>query len=89
VIANAPTAIILAMIVVEARRGFSLKDIHLALQNDIQRVYRRGNYIFPPGPSMRLFTDVLEYCTEYLPNSILSILRIPDEGEQGPMRSRR
>jgi methylmalonyl-CoA mutase N-terminal domain/subunit len=72
VIANAPTAIILAMIVVEAqRRGVHLKDLHLALQNDILKEYTaRGNYIFPPGPSMRLFTDVLEYCTEYLLNSI-------------------
>jgi methylmalonyl-CoA mutase N-terminal domain/subunit len=72
VIANAPTAIILAMIVVESqKRGFPLKDLHLALQNDILKEYTaRGNYIFPPGPSMRLFTDVLEYCTEYLPNSI-------------------
>jgi methylmalonyl-CoA mutase N-terminal domain/subunit len=72
VIANAPTAIILAMIVVEAKkRGFPLKNLHLAIQNDILKEYTaRGNYIFPPGPSIRLFTDVLEYCTEYLPNSI-------------------
>jgi len=72
VIANAPTVIILAMIVVEARRrGFHLSDLHLALQNDILKEYTaRGNYIFPPDPSMRLFTDALEYCTENLPNSI-------------------
>jgi methylmalonyl-CoA mutase N-terminal domain/subunit len=72
VIANAPTAIILAMIVVEAeRKGFRLSDLRLALQNDILKEYTaRGNYIFPPGPSMRLFTDALEYCTENLPNSI-------------------
>lgn len=72
VIANAPNIIILAMIAVEAeRRGFRLSDLHLALQNDILKEYTaRGNYIFPPGPSMRLFADVLEYCTGNLPNSI-------------------
>lgn len=72
VIANAPTAVILAMIVVEAqRRGFELQRLKLALQNDILKEYTsRGNYIFPPAPSMRLFADVLEYCTENLSNSI-------------------
>lgn len=72
VIANAPTAVILAMIVVEAqRKGLDLHSLRLALQNDILKEYTsRGNYIFPPGPSMRLFTDVLQFCTENLPNSI-------------------
>jgi methylmalonyl-CoA mutase, N-terminal domain len=72
VIANAPTAIILAMIVAEAeRKGFNLSHLRLALQNDILKEYvARGNFIFPPAPSIRLFTDVLEYCTENLPSTI-------------------
>ena len=72
VIANAPTAVVLAMIVVEAqRRGFDLKRLNLALQNDILKEYTsRGNYIFPPAPSMRLFADVLEYSTVNLPSCI-------------------
>jgi methylmalonyl-CoA mutase, N-terminal domain len=72
VIGNAPTAIILAMIIVEAQRsGFDLQQLRLALQNDILKEYTsRGNYIFPPGPSMRLFADVLEYCTQRLSSSI-------------------
>jgi methylmalonyl-CoA mutase N-terminal domain/subunit len=72
VIANAPTAIMLAMIVIVAQeRGVPLESLHLALQNDILKEYiARGNFIFPPGPSMRLFADVLEYCTRNLTGSI-------------------
>lgn len=72
VICNAPTAVILAMIVVEARRrGFDFKDICLALQDDVLKEYTsRGCYIFPSGPTIRLFSDVLEYCTKNLPSSI-------------------
>ena len=72
VICNAPTAIILAMIVVESRRrGFDLKNIHLALQDDVLKEYTsRGCYIFPPDPTIRLLADVLEYCTQNLPGSI-------------------
>jgi methylmalonyl-CoA mutase N-terminal domain/subunit len=71
VICNAPTAIILAMIVESRRRGFDLKNIHLALQDDVLKEYTsRGCYIFPPDPTIRLFADVLEYCTQNLPGSI-------------------
>src|SRR4029077_15667468 len=39
------------------------------VQNDILKEYvARGNYIFPPRPSMRLTTDVFAYCAEHLPS---------------------
>jgi methylmalonyl-CoA mutase, N-terminal domain len=38
------------------------------VQNDILKEYvARGTYIFPPGPSLRLVADVIEYCSNYLP----------------------
>ena len=39
------------------------------MQNDILKEYvARGNYIFPPKPSMRLTTDLFAYCAERIPN---------------------
>jgi len=39
------------------------------IQNDILKEYiARGTYIFPPAPSMRLITDVFQYCQEQVPN---------------------
>ena len=38
------------------------------IQNDILKEYiARGTYVFPPGPSMRLITDIFEYCSEQIP----------------------
>ncbi|HAI22070.1 MAG TPA: methylmalonyl-CoA mutase [Clostridiales bacterium UBA8153] len=66
---NAPAAIILAMYVAVAeRQGVPLDKLEGTIQNDILKEYAaRGTYIFPPGPSMRLVTDVFEYCYHQLP----------------------
>ena len=66
---NAPAAIILAMYVAVAEgQGVPLDRLEGTVQNDILKEYAaRGTYIFPPGPSMRLVTDVFEYCYHHLP----------------------
>lgn len=71
---NAPTAILLAMyIAVGEKQGVKPEYLAGTVQNDILKEYiARGTYIFPPTPSLRLITDVIEYCTSNLPrfNSI-------------------
>jgi methylmalonyl-CoA mutase N-terminal domain/subunit len=66
---NAPAAIILAMYVALAeRQGLPLDRLPGSTQNDILKEFiARGTYIFPPVPSLRLVTDVIEFCTERLP----------------------
>jgi methylmalonyl-CoA mutase N-terminal domain/subunit len=66
---NAPAAVILAMYVALAeRQGVPLDRLTGSLQNDILKEFvARGTYIFPPRPSLRLVTDVIEYCTRHLP----------------------
>lgn len=66
---NAPAAILLAMyIAVAKRRGVEIKKLRGTVQNDILKEYiARGTYIFPPQPSMRLITDVMQYCRAEIP----------------------
>jgi methylmalonyl-CoA mutase N-terminal domain/subunit len=66
---NAPAAIILAMYVALAeQQGLPLERLTGSTQNDILKEFvARGTYIFPPEPSLRLVTDVIEYCSERLP----------------------
>jgi methylmalonyl-CoA mutase N-terminal domain/subunit len=66
---NAPAAVILAMYVAVAeRQGLPLERVSGSTQNDILKEFiARGTYIFPPGPSLRLVTDVIEYCARHLP----------------------
>jgi methylmalonyl-CoA mutase N-terminal domain/subunit len=66
---NAPAAVILAMYVALAeQRGLPLELLSGTTQNDILKEFiARGTYIFPPGPSLRLVTDVIEFCAERLP----------------------
>lgn len=66
---NSPAAILLAMYVAVARRqGVDLGKLRGTIQNDILKEYvARGTYIFPPGPSMRLITDIFKYCQESVP----------------------
>jgi methylmalonyl-CoA mutase N-terminal domain/subunit len=66
---NAPAAILLAMyIAVAKRQGAEVKKLRGTIQNDILKEYiARGTYIFPPGPSMRLITDVFSYCQQEVP----------------------
>ena len=67
---NAPAAILLAMyIAVAKRQGVDSQSLRGTIQNDILKEYiARGTYIFPPAPSMRLITDVLQYCRQELPH---------------------
>ena len=67
---NAPAAILLAMYIAVARRqGVETKQLRGTIQNDILKEYiARGTYIFPPAPSMRLITDVFQYCQAEVPH---------------------
>jgi methylmalonyl-CoA mutase, N-terminal domain len=66
---NATAAILLALYVAVARRqGVAAERLTGTVQNDILKEYiARGTYIFPPGPSMRLITDVFAYCRDHVP----------------------
>ncbi|MFZ0547177.1 MAG: methylmalonyl-CoA mutase family protein [Candidatus Promineifilaceae bacterium] len=66
---NAPAAILLAMVIAVAKRqGVPLNKLRGTIQNDILKEYiARGTYIFPPRPSMRLITDIFDYCASEVP----------------------
>ncbi|MCS7124627.1 MAG: methylmalonyl-CoA mutase family protein [Candidatus Bathyarchaeota archaeon] len=66
---NAPAAVLLAMyVVVGEKQGVPQYILDGTVQNDILKEYvARGMYIFPPKPSMRLVTDIFEYCARHLP----------------------
>lgn len=66
---NATASILLAMYIALAKKqGADLKQISGTIQNDILKEYAaRGTYIYPPEPSMRLITDVFEYCSKEVP----------------------
>jgi methylmalonyl-CoA mutase N-terminal domain/subunit len=67
---NSPAAILLAMyIVVAEKQGIAPDKVNGTIQNDILKEYSsRGTYIFPPKPSMRIITNIFEYCTKEVPN---------------------
>jgi len=67
---NAPAAVLLAMYqVVGEKQGVSPEKLQGTVQNDVLKEYvARGTYIFPPGPSMRLVTDIFEYCSKTIPD---------------------
>lgn len=66
---NAPAAILLAMyIAVAEKQGVTADKLTGTIQNDILKEYAaRGTYIFPPQPSMRLITNIFEYCSKHIP----------------------
>ncbi|WDF77804.1 methylmalonyl-CoA mutase family protein [Mucilaginibacter sp. KACC 22773] len=66
---NATAAILLAMYIALAKKqGADLSQISGTIQNDILKEYAaRGTYIYPPTPSMRLITDIFEYCSKEVP----------------------
>jgi methylmalonyl-CoA mutase, N-terminal domain len=66
---NATAPILLAMYVAVGRRqGVAIERLGGTTQNDILKEYiARGTYIFPPRPSMRLATDLIEFCAHRLP----------------------
>src|SRR5881398_348298 len=67
---NAPASLLLLLYeLVAEEQGVSGDRLRGTVQNDILKEYiARGNYIFPPKPSMRLTTDLFAYCAERLPN---------------------
>ena len=66
---NAPAGILLALYIATAKRqGVAPGQLRGTVQNDILKEYiARGTYIFPPGPSMRLITDLFGYCQAEAP----------------------
>lgn len=67
---NAPAVVGVANhICLAKKQGLDLKNLQGVCQSDILKEYEaRGNYIFPPGPSMRLVADLLSYCGQHMPN---------------------
>jgi methylmalonyl-CoA mutase, N-terminal domain len=66
---NAPASVLLCMyIAVAEKQGVSADKLRGTIQNDILKEYSaRGTYIFPPKPSMRLITNIFEYCAKNVP----------------------
>lgn len=66
---NAPAAVLLAMyIAVADKQGIAPEQLAGTIQNDILKEYiARGTYIFPVDPSMRLITNIFEYCSKQVP----------------------
>jgi methylmalonyl-CoA mutase N-terminal domain/subunit len=66
---NAPAAVLLAMyILIGKKQNVTADKLTGTLQNDLFKEYiARGNFIFPPEPSIRIASDILEYCEEFMP----------------------
>ncbi|MCW8960280.1 MAG: methylmalonyl-CoA mutase family protein [Ignavibacteriaceae bacterium] len=66
---NSPAAMIFAMyLAVAMERNIDFKELRGTLQNDILKEYiAQKEYIYPPRPSMRIITDMIEYCTNEVP----------------------
>ncbi len=66
---NAPAMMLLALyILVAEKQGIASSALGGTIQNDILKEYvARGTYIYPPKESMRLVTDIFEYCAQNLP----------------------
>jgi methylmalonyl-CoA mutase N-terminal domain/subunit len=66
---NAPASILLALLLVVAeRRKIEWTKLAGTIQNDILKEYSaRGTYIFPPAPSLRIVTDIFEFCGTNVP----------------------
>jgi len=66
---NAPAGILLAMyIAVAEKQGIRPDQIGGTIQNDILKEFiAQKSYIFPPKPSMRIITDIIKYCSEFVP----------------------
>src|SRR4051812_19544181 len=67
---NAPASLLLLLYeLVAEEQGVAPAALRGTVQNDILKEYiARGNYIFPPRPSMRLTTDLFAYCAERIPS---------------------
>jgi len=83
--ANAIGPVFLAFCVAAfEKRGVPPAKVRIFIQNDVLKEYiGRGTYIFPPRPSVKLATDVIEYCAEHLPDWVplaMSGYHIRDSG---------
>jgi methylmalonyl-CoA mutase N-terminal domain/subunit len=67
--ANAPAAILLAMYILTGeKQNVTADKLAGTIQNDIFKEYiARGNFIFPPNPSICISADILEYCSKHMP----------------------
>ena len=67
---NSPAAVLLAMyIALGEKQGVSADKLKGTIQNDVLKEYvARGTYIFPPKPSLRIITDIFQYCSRNLPS---------------------
>ena len=67
---NAPASVLLAMyIAVGDEQGVPREELRGTVQNDLLKEYiARNTYIYPPEPSMRIVTDIFEFCAEEVPN---------------------
>ncbi|MFC4437788.1 MULTISPECIES: acyl-CoA mutase large subunit family protein [Natrialbaceae] len=66
---NAPASVLLAMyIAVGDKQGVDRKELRGTIQNDLLKEYiARNTYIYPPEPSMRIITDIFEFCAAETP----------------------
>jgi len=66
---NSTAPVLLSMYIALAKRqGVDITKLEGTIQNDILKEYiARGTYIFPPRPSMRLTTDIFDYCSRNVP----------------------
>jgi methylmalonyl-CoA mutase, N-terminal domain len=66
---NAPAACLMLLYeLVGEEQGVASEQLRGTTQNDVLKEYiARGNYIYPPEPTMRLTTDIFEYCAENIP----------------------
>jgi methylmalonyl-CoA mutase N-terminal domain/subunit len=66
---NSPASMLLAMyLVVGEKQGVPFDQLRGTLQNDILKEYiAQKEFIYPPRPSIRLITDMMEYCTKHVP----------------------
>ncbi|MGE5191337.1 MAG: methylmalonyl-CoA mutase, partial [Deltaproteobacteria bacterium] len=66
---NAPAIVIMAFFLENAReRGCDWRQLRGTIQNDILKEFHAQNeYVFPPEPSVRLVTDVIEFCARHVP----------------------
>ncbi|MCK4837181.1 MAG: methylmalonyl-CoA mutase [Desulfobulbaceae bacterium] len=66
---NSPAIVLLAMYVAVAeKQGVSPEKLKGTIQNDVLKEYvARGTYIFPPRPSLRIITDIFQWCAGNIP----------------------
>jgi methylmalonyl-CoA mutase, N-terminal domain len=66
---NSPASVLMAMyLAVAEKQGVPSEKVRGTLQNDILKEYiAQKEFIFPPRPSIRLITDMMEYCTNHVP----------------------